>query len=495
MTALAFLVVIGLVFAVSWIYLANRPNPRAKIGPDGTNVRSPESFVVHHEGKGQGLDIANTALKERTENPSRELPGNQDRIQAPVPGRDLVTMDTPPSDVSKYGDQKVAPGAVPGDAEKVAGGPVPRGGGGETKSKVLTEGPVGSRPGTPEEPGSPYAKGRRVTDNHRDIETSAELLANPYPGTGRSAGRDMAASPSTNGQEPGYGLGRTAPGTTDGEGGRGSGDHANQFSRPKGRVVAFPGRAGDHTRGSVPGAGRAEGVPDGPGPEPDPDPAEEEDIDLTSPLPDPEMKHRRGHSGTAVAEPPSAKGGSALAASGSRSDLGSEQTHPSVRFNYEMAGEMAEEPEDWSALAEEIPYPISYGEDVTVALIRTPRSAYVYWDRGGPGEADLRDRLGEAEYGRSIPVLRVWENGVLRHTIDVHDHDDHWFVHEGLEPGHSYVFSYERRTSGGLFYKLSQSGPIEMPHDQPTGQTPSELLRYFGNEGRPGGTAAGSLWR
>ncbi|HWI51144.1 MAG TPA: hypothetical protein VNT01_03255, partial [Symbiobacteriaceae bacterium] len=150
MTALAFLGVLGLVFSAVWTYLARHKGPKAKLGSDGTNVREPETFVVHHEGKGQGLDIANTALKERTENLRQDLPGETHTIKAPVPGRDMIRMSSPPSDVSHYGDVKVAPGATPGEP------------GAESKEKVLSEGPVGSRPGTPEEPGSPYGKGRRV---------------------------------------------------------------------------------------------------------------------------------------------------------------------------------------------------------------------------------------------------------------------------------------------------------------------------------------------
>lgn len=147
----------------------------AKIGPDGTNVNPPETFVVHHEGKGQGLDVANTALKERTEQPQRDLPGREHEVRnAPIPGRQAVTMDRPPSDVSAYGDEKVAPGqAGSGRGKVVEGDPNEPG---ETKEQVLSEGPVGSRPGTPEEPGSPYAKGRRVTDIQRSIEAGAELL-------------------------------------------------------------------------------------------------------------------------------------------------------------------------------------------------------------------------------------------------------------------------------------------------------------------------------
>ncbi len=230
MTAMWFVLGLALVFAAVWLFLGRNPHPRAKLGPDGTNVREPETFVVHHEGKGQGLDIANTALKERTESLRRDLPGDAHKLKTPVPGRDMVRMDAPPSDVSKYGDEKVAPGAEP-------------------KEKVLMEGPPGSRPETPEEPGSPYAKGRRVTDNHRDVELAEDLLPSVYPGRGRGMDRDLIASPSTNGQEPGYGLGKTAHNSTDGEGGFGDPDLANYTEggrrATRGRVLQFRSRTSD----------------------------------------------------------------------------------------------------------------------------------------------------------------------------------------------------------------------------------------------------------
>lgn len=397
MTAWWFLIVLALVLAVIWFNLARRPGPRAKIGPDGTNVREPETFVVHHEGKGQGLDIANTALKERTEELRRDLPGDAKKIKdPPIPGRDLLAMDKPPSDVSRYGDEKVAPGAEP-------------------KEKVLTEGPIGSRPGTPEEPGSPYAKGRRVTDNHRDMEAAAELLPNAFPGGDRRVDRDMAASPSTNGEEPGYGLGRTAPGMTDGEGGEGDRFHANTFEREheterRGRVLPFPNR---HLR----------------------------------------------HAG---------------------------------------AVETDEAP-DWSALQEDLPLPDAFEEDVVVALVRNPRSLYVYWERSGYGDENVRSMLGEAEFGRTIPCLRVFDvtsgawpgtKGGRWFTIPISEHDDHWFINSDLEPGHRYVVSYERRAPNGEYYMLSHSAPVQMPHAGPEEQ--GELYRRYG---RQPGDWSGSPWR
>ncbi|HEY3364564.1 MAG TPA: DUF4912 domain-containing protein [Symbiobacteriaceae bacterium] len=492
MTALAFLVVIGLVFVVVWIALARNAHPRAKLGPDGTNVREPETFVVHHEGKGQGLDIANTALKERTEHLSRELPGGADKVKAPIPGRDLVRMGAPPSDISQYGSEKVAPGAVPGQPEKVASGPIPGGSGGESKEKVLMEGPKGSRPGTPEEPGSPYAKGRRVTDNHRDVEAAQELLANPYPGTNRNVEQDLAASAPTDGQEPGYGLGRTAPGETDGEGGQGTAEDANALPRTRGRVVAFRSRPGEPGRQAAPtppasrAPGRGGAAPEPPEDPDDPDNEPGEDIDLTHP--GPELSETTRATARTALHGHRPQGTGAIPPSG---------------WNYEMAGELTLEGDgaetrkagatkDWSALTEEIPLPDTYDADVTVALIRTPRSVYVYWDRGGGGETDLKARMGEQEYDATVPVLRLWDDGRNVRNIQVHERDDHWFVNDGLEAGRHYVFSYERRTPGGLYYRLSQSGPINLPHDWPATRTPAILVSYFG--GQPG-EVAGSLRR
>lgn len=415
MTAFWFLAVLALVLAVVWFNLAKRPHPRAKLGPDSTNVREPETFVVHHEGKAQGIDIANTALKERTENVRRDLPGDGHEVKAKIPGRDLIRMDAPPSDESAYGDRKVAPGAEP-------------------KEKVLTEGPVGSRPGTPEEPGSPYAKGRRVTDNHRDVELAAELLPNAYPGMERQVSRDMAASPSTNGQEPGYGLGRTAPGKTDGEGGPGDDDEANT-----------------------------------------PYPTEQPDLNDDIPdIPEGDMPMVSGR--------------------GKVVPFRSRRVQPESAWDQEAAEEL-----DWSRLNEPIPLPDRYGEDMVVAMVRNPRSLYVYWERNGHGDENLRAMLGDEAWPRTVPVLRIFDvtsgaypgqTGGRSFVIEVHEHDDHWFINEGIEPGRRYVVSYERRTPDGQYYMLTHSNPVSTPADRPG--DPSLLYQRYG---RQPGEWSGSPWR
>lgn len=410
MTALWFVLVLALVFAAVWMYLGRNPNPRAKLGPDGTNVRDPETFVVHHEGKGQGLDIANTALKERTEDLRRDLPGDGHKVKAPVPGRDMVRMSAPPSDVSKYGDQKVAPGAEP-------------------KEKVLMEGPPGSRPETPEEPGSPYAKGRRVTDNHRDVELAADLLPDVYPGQGRRTERDMAVSPSTNGQEPGYGLGKTAHNSTDGEGGFGDPDLANYTEgdlpaggrRPqRGRVIQFRARTGDRPTE----AGEEIAF------EPDPTWADE--------------------------------------------------------VEGEPVGAFTED--DFTDLDLDPYSHYGYGEDQTVALVRNPRSLYVYWERAGHGDENLSAIMTEDEWKQAEPCLRVYnvtsgaypgrEGG---HTFDlgVSELESHYFINSGIEPGQEYIVAYGRLLADGQFYLISQSEKVATPHDSPAGE-PDMLYRLYG---------------
>jgi len=112
MRALAYLVVLGLVFYVVWRFLGRNAGPKAKLGPDGTNIREPETFVVHHHGKDQGMDIANTALKERTENLSRDLPGDTHKIKAPIPGRDVeLAEDLGPEQPLRYDRGLEAPDA------------------------------------------------------------------------------------------------------------------------------------------------------------------------------------------------------------------------------------------------------------------------------------------------------------------------------------------------------------------------------------------------
>lgn len=408
MMGFVFLVVIALVFAVIWINLAKRPGPRAKIGPDGTNVRNPETFVAHHEGKGQGLDIANTALKERTEELSRDLPGDAEKIKTAIPGRDMAQMEAPPSDLSRYGDEKVAPGATPGQR------------GAESKAKVLMEGPPGSRPETPEEPGSPHQKGRRVTDTHRDVELAEEVLPAAFaPGQVK---RRQAASPSTAGREPGYGLGRTRPGQTDGEGGPAPGGREPlRFQRPQAEPDVSPRRRTG-----------------GPGDQPD------------FPVEQPELEDELGDIPNG-AMPSRTRGQDSLV---------------SFRPDFEVGEEMITFQPDpqapWAALDEPDRLPEA-AEDGVTAIVRNPRSLYVYWERAGGGEQRLREMLGEAAFRATRPCLRVFDvstEGAF--TIDVHEQDDHWFIND-LEPGHRYVVSFERRTDAGQYFLVSLSAPVSTP--------------------------------
>jgi len=344
MTAWGFILLMLIAFAVIWVFLARRPGPRAKIGPDGTNVRDPETFVVHHEGKGQGIDISNTALKERTEEFSRDLPGDAHKIKAPIPGRSMTQMEAPPSDISKYGDVKVAPGATPG---------IPSA---DTKETVLTKGPIGSRPETPEEPGSPYALGRRVTDVHRDVELAADLNPSLRPGTGRKDSR-RAASPSSNGQEPGYGLGRTRPGQTDGEGGNGDEEDDDP---------------GDISEGEMPAT-----------------------------------KFSRGRS--------------------------------------------------WDALHDEARLPdATLCEEGIVAMVRNPRSLYAYWGETGPNQAGQN-----AYHCLKVSDLTTGKS----YLVPVSAGDDHWFINEGVEPGHRYIVSQGWQIPNGDFIERAASDPVETPPD------------------------------
>jgi len=363
MTAWGFILLMLIAFAVIWVFFARRPGPRAKIGPDGTNVREPETFVVHHEGKGQGIDISNTALKERTEEFKRDLPGDTHKIKAPIPGRSMTQMEAPPSDISKYGDVKVAPGATPG---------IP---GTETKDTVLTQGPIGSRPGTSEEPGSPYALGRRVTDNHRDIELATDLHPAITPGKGRNDTR-RAASPPTNGQEPGYGLGQTRPGESDGEGG-------------------------------------------------------EDGEDLT--------------------------------------DIS----------NGEMPAIKLDRRRSWDALHEEAHLPEATHLDAgIVAMVRNPRSLYVYWGETNPSEIKQN-----AYHCLKVSDLTT-DTSFL---VPITDGDDHWFINEGVEPGHRYIVSQGWQIPNGEFMEKASSDIVETPPGTPS---PGSL-----KSANVGQHAHGSPWR
>lgn len=369
MMGFVYLLVIALVFAVIWNYLAKRPGPRAKIGPDGTNVRNPESFVVHHEGKGQGLDIANTALKERTENLKSDLPGDATQIKAPVPGRDMVRMDAPPSDVSKYGDEKVAPGATPGQP------------GARPKADLLTKGPG-------------------------DVELAEEVL--PF---GHAS------------------MDRSRPAQPGGEG---------RPSAPSRRTV---------------------------GPEDEPDfPVEQPELeDELTDLPNGAMPARQ----------------------------------VTFQSEFEVGEEMISFQPDpqtgWMALQGEESLPADYADESVTAIVRNPRSLYVYWERSSSAVRRLQEMLGETAFRATRPCLRVFDVATEgSFTVDVGEQDDHWFVND-LEPGHRYVVSFERRTDEGRYYLVGLSDPVSTPAEtaQGTGLLYDQLANMTGDRA----TSPSSPWR
>lgn len=339
MRALAYLVVLGLVFYVVWRYLGRNAGPKAKLGPDSTNVREPETFAVHHHGKGQGMDIANTALKERTENLTRDLPGDTHKLKVPIPGRDVTKMSSPPPDASRYGDVKVAPAS---------------------------------------EPELPTTRG--------DMELAEDLL----PEQPLRSGRVLDIPPA---------------------------------DADRGRVLMFRGR---------PGAQSEAIIADG----------EDADVAFT----------------------------------------------PDAAWSQEMAEEV-----DWEGLNDPTPLPSHYTEEAIAALVRNPRSLYVYWERSSITDQNLFNTLGEDTYRRSTPCLRVTDvtpgadPGQLAGRtwlLDVSELDDHWFVHDGIEPDHTYEVSFGRRTADGLYIVLSHSEPVHTPHETPAPGAEGMLYRL--HVGRPG---------
>ncbi|HYG56696.1 MAG TPA: DUF4912 domain-containing protein, partial [Symbiobacteriaceae bacterium] len=163
---------------------------------------------------------------------------------------------------------------------------------------------------------------------------------------------------------------------------------------------------------------------------------------------------------------------------------------------------------DWSGLDEHVSLPAHYNEDATVALVRNPRSLYVYWERYGHGEENLRGLLGEDAFRQTAPCLRVFDvsSGAFPGqdsghclTIDVSEDTDHWFVNDGIVPGRRYIASFGRRTPEGRYYLMSHSPAVETPHDGPTPET-EQTMMYRTYMSQPGGRLGvgnfpGSQWR
>lgn len=137
--------------------------------------------------------------------------------------------------------------------------------------------------------------------------------------------------------------------------------------------------------------------------------------------------------------------------------------------------------------------------DELVALVRNPRSLYVYWESGSPEERRLRHMLGEDGWRATVPCLRVFDVTAGGHpsrpgshslVMDLTEEEDHAFITQGLQPGHRYVVTQERRTREGRYYLIAHSSPVAMPQDGPGEE--SQLYRLYG---RQHGQWSGSPWR
>lgn len=151
-------------------------------------------------------------------------------------------------------------------------------------------------------------------------------------------------------------------------------------------------------------------------------------------------------------------------------------SRPAVAFqpDFEVGEELGLA--DWSLLDDHDELPADYGEDVITAIVRNPRSLYVFWERSGGGEQRLREMLGEAAYRETIACLRVFDlTATVDFTIDVGDRDEYWFIH-GLEPRHRYSVSYGRRRRDGHHYLLALSTPVTTPPESPEVPERSQFL-------------------
>lgn len=160
----------------------------------------------------------------------------------------------------------------------------------------------------------------------------------------------------------------------------------------------------------------------------------------------------------------------------------------------ELAGEIGAAP----GLEPSRPFPVpapntspeggETAEEGLVALVRNPQSLYIYWEPSSGADSRLREMLGDDEWQRTTPCLRVFDvtsgkypdmrSGHLFELV-LREHDDHAFI-QGLTPGRRYVVSQDRKTPEGRYYMVQHSDPVVMPADGPEGVSP--LYQMYGRQ-------------
>jgi hypothetical protein len=109
--------------------------------------------------------------------------------------------------------------------------------------------------------------------------------------------------------------------------------------------------------------------------------------------------------------------------------------------------------------------PPHYQDDRLLALVRDPRTIFVYWELEGPASARARERLPEAERDEADWALRLTclDTGATE-VIGIDPSARNWYV--GAEAGSTYEVELGLRHPASGFHRVLRCGPVRMPPEQ-----------------------------
>ncbi len=106
--------------------------------------------------------------------------------------------------------------------------------------------------------------------------------------------------------------------------------------------------------------------------------------------------------------------------------------------------------------------PPHYQDDRLLALVRDPKTIFVYWELQGPSSAKARERLPEPERDEADWALRLTclDTGATE-LIGIDPDARNWYV--GADSGCTYEVELGLRHPGSGFHRVLRCGPVRMP--------------------------------
>jgi hypothetical protein len=116
--------------------------------------------------------------------------------------------------------------------------------------------------------------------------------------------------------------------------------------------------------------------------------------------------------------------------------------------------------------------PTSYDLDCLCAMVRNPKTVYLYWELSNTRKSFLEKNFG-TDWSSIPKYLKIYHvtsiifnghNALREFEVPLPEMTNNWFITE-LEPNQTYVVELGIKTENGSFFTILRSNPIDTPRN------------------------------